>query len=130
MSTEHNFWRERRVEADSNRGPSAYQPNALPLGQNGSLLVRKRQAVTLYIYIRLRNVLTRGESGGGGGGGVFSVTDEGAVGSSQWLWGMGRWGGAGARGGGGVDSNDQPFSLEGRGGDVCGMPGSLTDFDL
>ena len=30
-------WRE-RAEADSNRGPSAYQPNALPaLGQNGSL---------------------------------------------------------------------------------------------
>ena len=32
----HNFWRERRAEADSNRGPSAYQPNALPLGQTGS----------------------------------------------------------------------------------------------
>ena len=29
--------RERRAEADSNRGPSAYQPNALPLGQTGSL---------------------------------------------------------------------------------------------
>ena len=28
--------RERRAEADSNRGPSAYQPNALPLGQTGS----------------------------------------------------------------------------------------------
>ena len=27
------------AEADSNRGPSAYQPNALPLGQTGSLLV-------------------------------------------------------------------------------------------
>ena len=26
----------RRAEADSNRGPSAYQPNALPLGQTGS----------------------------------------------------------------------------------------------
>ena len=31
------FSRERRVEAVSNRGPSAYQPNALPLGQTGSL---------------------------------------------------------------------------------------------
>ena len=31
-----NLWRERRAEADSNRGPSAYQPNALPLGQTGS----------------------------------------------------------------------------------------------
>ena len=30
------FWRERRAEAVSNRGPSAYQPNALPLGQSGS----------------------------------------------------------------------------------------------
>ena len=30
------FWRERRAEAVSNRGPSAYQPNALPLGQTGS----------------------------------------------------------------------------------------------
>ena len=26
-----------RAEADSNRSPSAYQPNALPLGQTGSL---------------------------------------------------------------------------------------------
>ena len=30
------FERERRAEADSNRGPSAYEPNALPLGQPGS----------------------------------------------------------------------------------------------
>ena len=36
-STNHNFWRERRVEAVSNRGPSIYQPNALQLGQTGSL---------------------------------------------------------------------------------------------
>ena len=36
VSTDHNFWRERRAEADFNRGPSAYQPNALPLGQTGS----------------------------------------------------------------------------------------------
>ena len=35
-STDHNFWSERRAEADSNRGPSAYQPNALLLGQTGS----------------------------------------------------------------------------------------------
>ena len=38
MSTDHNFWRERGAEADSNRGPSAYKPNALPLGQTGSLI--------------------------------------------------------------------------------------------
>ena len=36
MSTDHNLWRERRAEADSNRGPSAYQPNALPQCQTGS----------------------------------------------------------------------------------------------
>ena len=36
VSTDHNFWREKRAEADSNRGP-AYQPNALPLGRTGSL---------------------------------------------------------------------------------------------
>ena len=33
------FRRERRAEAVSNRGPSAYQPNALPLGQTGSLYI-------------------------------------------------------------------------------------------
>ena len=37
VSIDYNFWRERRAEANSNRGPSAYQPNALPLGQTGSL---------------------------------------------------------------------------------------------
>ena len=31
------FEEKRRAEADSNRGPSAYQPNALPLGQSASL---------------------------------------------------------------------------------------------
>ena len=31
-----NFWRGRRAEADSNQGPSAYQPDSLPLGQNSS----------------------------------------------------------------------------------------------
>ena len=36
VSTDHNFWSERRAEADSNWCPSAYQPNALPLGQTGS----------------------------------------------------------------------------------------------
>ena len=33
VSTNHNlFWTETRAEVESNRGPSAYQPNALPLG--------------------------------------------------------------------------------------------------
>ena len=30
------FWRERRADAESNRSPSASQPDALPLGQTGS----------------------------------------------------------------------------------------------
>ena len=36
VPTDHNLRRERRAEADSNGCPSAYQPNALPLGQTGS----------------------------------------------------------------------------------------------
>ena len=36
LSTDHKFGRERRAEADSNRGPSAYQSNTLPIGQTGS----------------------------------------------------------------------------------------------
>ena len=31
------FWIERRAEAESSQGPSAYQPNAVTLGQTGSL---------------------------------------------------------------------------------------------
>ena len=30
------FWREWRAKVESSWGPSAYQPNALPLGQAGS----------------------------------------------------------------------------------------------
>ena len=37
VSVNHNLWREGKAEAESNRSPSAYQPNALPLGQAGSL---------------------------------------------------------------------------------------------
>ena len=40
VSMDHNFWRERRAEADLNWGPSTYQPNALPLGNPGSFGVR------------------------------------------------------------------------------------------
>ena len=36
VSTDHNFSRGKRAEADSNRGPTADQPNALPLSQTGS----------------------------------------------------------------------------------------------
>ena len=37
------FCRKRIAEAVSNRGPSAYQPNALPLGQTGSHSARERR---------------------------------------------------------------------------------------
>ena len=37
------FRRKRRAEAVSNRGPTAYQPNALPLGQTGSHFYRLGQ---------------------------------------------------------------------------------------
>ena len=38
VSTNHNLFEEKgEAETVSNRGPSAYQPNALPLGQTGSL---------------------------------------------------------------------------------------------
>ena len=37
LSTNHNlFFKKRRAEKVLNRGPSAYQPYALPLGQTGS----------------------------------------------------------------------------------------------
>ena len=36
VSTDHNFLREKRAEAESNRWPFAYQPNILPQGQTGS----------------------------------------------------------------------------------------------
>ena len=36
LSTDHNFRRERGAEVELNRGPSAYQPNALLLGQTSS----------------------------------------------------------------------------------------------
>ena len=44
VSTDHNVWRERKAEADSNRGPSAYQPNVLPLGQTVSQMPNESQA--------------------------------------------------------------------------------------
>ena len=39
VSTDHILRRERRAEADSNRGPSAYHPNALQVGQTGSHVI-------------------------------------------------------------------------------------------
>ena len=50
VSTNHNLFEEKRAEAVSNRGPSAYQPNALPLGQNGSLRVYFVRSFVLFLF--------------------------------------------------------------------------------
>ena len=56
VSTDHNlFLRERRAEAESSRGPSAYQPKALPLGHNGSPEAGTRQLN----FIRLKEACMR-----------------------------------------------------------------------
>ena len=46
VSTDHDFWRERRAEAESNRGPSAYHPNAFRLAKqaNPTLLALLKQS--------------------------------------------------------------------------------------
>ena len=51
VSTNHNFRRERKAEAVSNRGTSAYQPNTLPLGQTCSLY-RNRSVLFLLNVLR------------------------------------------------------------------------------
>ena len=50
VSTDHNLWRERSAEADSSRGPSAYQPNSLPLDQTGS----QNDGIYLSQFIQIR----------------------------------------------------------------------------
>ena len=52
LFTDYNFSRERRAEVDSNRCPSAYQPNALPLGHTGSRLALffSVRSVLLYVH--------------------------------------------------------------------------------
>ena len=47
------FRRERRAEAESNRGPSAYQPNAFPLGQTGSL-TRAARRCPVFVWLSVR----------------------------------------------------------------------------
>ena len=49
--------RKRRAEADSNRDPSAYQPNALPLGQTGSRASRSITLLPRRQYCCTENVL-------------------------------------------------------------------------
>ena len=50
VSVNHNFWRERWAEAESNWVPSAYQPNALPLGQNSSHIFLLLLLLLLLLY--------------------------------------------------------------------------------
>ena len=50
VSTNHNLLEEKgEPKRVSNRGPSAYQPNALPLGQTGSqkVMTRRPRPLTL-----------------------------------------------------------------------------------
>ena len=59
VSTNHNFWRERRAEVVSNQGPSAYQPTTLPLGQTGSQinnLILGECYLYIYIYTHTHTV--------------------------------------------------------------------------
>ena len=47
VSTNHNLFEEKgEPKRVSNRGPSAYQPNALPLGQTGSQSAETESAVS------------------------------------------------------------------------------------
>ena len=50
VSIDNNFRSERRAEADSNRDPSPYQPNALPLCQTGPMSFERLDPI-LYIYM-------------------------------------------------------------------------------
>ena len=47
LSADHNFGREGRAGVESNQSPSAYQPNALPLGQAGLHSMLSEQSETL-----------------------------------------------------------------------------------
>ena len=49
VSTNHNLFEEKGAEAVSNRGPSAYQPNVLPLGQTGSHLCGGSEAYFVHL---------------------------------------------------------------------------------
>ena len=53
VSTDHNFWRQRRAEAESSGGPSADQPNALPLGQTGSSEIFVCRGVKKVILLKI-----------------------------------------------------------------------------
>ena len=54
------FSKRRRAEAVSNRGPSAYQPNALPLGQTGSHVPGHDPLIFFFQSVALRPQKTQG----------------------------------------------------------------------
>ena len=47
VSTNHNLSEARRAEAVSNRGPSTFQPNALPLGHTGTVWRAEKDECTV-----------------------------------------------------------------------------------
>ena len=64
MSTYHNFWREKSRNGKSNPCPSAYQPNALPLGQSakfwtGQTLYSFQTCLFSFFYGRFFNAEPR-----------------------------------------------------------------------
>ena len=58
VSTNHNLSEEK---AEPNRGPCAYQPNAIPLGQTGSLIFVSR-SLSIYTFHIFRSALKLFES--------------------------------------------------------------------
>ena len=48
------FEEKKESRTDSNRGPSAYQPNALPLGQTGSQEEEEEEEGECWFYLCLR----------------------------------------------------------------------------
>ena len=66
VSTDHSLWSERRAEADSNWGPSAYQPTTLPLGQSDS----HPYSLSSFCFTstEARWLIRDGDRGGGGRG--------------------------------------------------------------
>ena len=81
------FLKRKESRSGIERGPSAYQPNALPLGQTGSLLLAMAGYIELVLFFPLLDSLSlkgRGtegpkgrQRGGGGGGGLREEEREG-----------------------------------------------------
>ena len=67
MSTNHNLFEEKGepTEVESNRDSSAYQPDALPLGQTGSLVRGCSSSVLLYAHRDRTDYSGRGGDGDG-----------------------------------------------------------------